>query len=938
MRYYENPEKTGENRLKPRSWYVPAGAAERNLLNGPWNFAFFEDGDRVGEVEEWDSIEVPSCWQRKGVEHPNYTNVPYPYPCDPPYVPMLNPMGVYERTFEIPAGDLCHYFVFEGVSSFAELFINGQRVGYTQGSHLMAEFDITSFVTPGQNRVQVRVRKWCCGSYLEDQDAFRYNGIFRDVYVLSRPKGHLTDLDFRTEGDDILLTVDVPCSVSVYDGETLLSQQEVEAGTSRIPVENPTLWNAEKPYLYTLRLEACGEIITRRVGFRTIALSAENELLINGVPVKLKGVNHHDTHPEKGWCMSEEDLRRDLELMKTYNMNAVRTSHYPPSPVFLDLCDEMGFYVVLENDMEAHGFLVDCAPNKDKRTCNDPIWQKELVERMRRTYERDKVHPSIIMWSLGNESDHGENHRAMSEFLWSRDSQRLVHYEGASVADGEGQTDVYSRMYPTMEQIDTWAKTGEKKQPIFLCEYCHAMGNGPGSIWDYWEIIYAHKSIIGGCIWEWADHVVLENGSPRYGGDFPGELTHDGNFCCDGMVFHDRSPKPGSEEIRNTYAPFRIRWEDGRIVVKNCFDFTSFRGYTFQVDFTRDGESFETLSLTPDTLPGEEFSASPKALPEACRYGCHVRVVMKNGDGRELGCLQEALPVPVKAEAIQSAPLSLKEEGLDVVAEGAGFRYVFSKQLGGFTSIQIGGKEQLLAPTHLSFYRAATDNDVHEMQQKWACANSTQGENLDRVSTHVYDAKVEANRLTLTASAAGVSRSPIFRYTLELAFYEDGQVKIDLKGQVRENAIWLPRLGFEFKLPYEQSAFRYFGNGPWDSYADMSHHGWIGWHESDADREYVPYARPQEHGNHVAVKRLEMADSLWFQADETMEIAVLHHSIHQLEKANHTDELIPSDGTHVRVDYKVSGIGSNSCGWLPAPKYQLCEKEVSFGFTMGFGK
>lgn len=939
MRYYEDPGHTSENRLPPRSWYLPSGEGQYQLLNGEWRFAFFENGDRIKEVDEWSIIEVPSCWQLKGYENPNYTNVKYPYPCDPPYVPSVNPVGVYEREFAIDRLDFCHYFVFEGVSSCAELFINGRRVGYTQGSRLMAEFDITPYVVKGINRVRIKVHKWCCGSYLEDQDSFRYNGIFRDVYILSRPKGHIVDVNIRTEGNDIVCFADRPCSVSVYDKEQLIGEQKLENGPCRITLEQPIYWNAEQPYLYTVCFAACGEVIERKIGFRTIGISDAKELLINGTAVKLKGVNHHDTHPRNGWCMSEEELLHDLKRMKECNINTIRTSHYPPSPRFLDHCDEMGFYVVLENDMEAHGFLCQYAEgqphDRSNWTCNHPQWKKELVERMSRTYERDKIHTSIIFWSLGNESGHGDNHAAMAEYLWSKDVQRLVHYEGASWVDGKGCTDVYSRMYASIEEITRLAETGEKEQPIFLCEYAHAMGNGPGCVWDYWEAICAHKSLIGGCIWEWADHVVMDGDVPCYGGDFEGELTHDGNFCCDGMVMSDRSDKPGTMEIKNTYAPFRVYWQDGSIAVENRFDFCSFGGYHFDYDITCDGDSLEQASVMADTPPKGRFCIAPAmALPSTCRYGCYAKVTMKDSSGWELGTLQVEIPTKRVSEPVTAAPLVLYEEEFDVVAEGEGFRYVFSKQYGGFTSICIRGKEQLLEPMRLSYCRAATDND-RDMKPLWDNVTVMRGENLDCVFQHVYDIAVEDNRLLVKASAAGVSRAPFFHYTLALAFFEDGRVKIDLKGKVREGVVWLPRLGFEFKLPYEQDSFRYFGNGPMESYRDMAHHGWIGWHESCADDEYFEYVRPQEHGNHTAVKRLELKGSLWFEADDAMEVSVLHHSIAQLEKATHIDELEPSDGTHIRVDYKVSGIGTNSCGPLTLPKYRLDEKEISFGFTMG---
>ena len=939
MRKYENPLITSENRQKPRSWYKPDGS-EFCSLNGNWNFKFFEDGDMAGEITEWESIEVPSCWQLKGYENPNYSNVNYPFPCDPPYVPNINPMGVYERTFELTDTSLISYLVFEGVSSMAEVYINGKYVGFTQGSRLMAEFDITEFVNSGINTVRVYVRKWCCGSYLEDQDAFRYNGIFRDVYILSRPQGHIFDLDLKTEGNDIVCFADKDFTAEFYDGEKLLGSAVSENGKASFRVDSTKYWTAETPNLYTVKFFAAGETITRKVGFRTIEISKDYELLINGKSVKLKGVNHHDTHPEKGWTMSDEDILRDLKLMKELNINTIRTSHYPPCPKFLDYCDEMGFYVILETDIETHGFLRRYA-NVDYRfdvessdwPCVNPQWKAEFLNRMERAYERDKVHTSIIMWSTGNESGFGENQHDMIEWLKSRDSMRLAHCEDASRKGTPDNTDVFSMMYPAVSTIKNWAEDTEIKQPVFMCEYAHAMGNGPGEMWDYWETVYANKKLIGGCIWEWADHVVVVDGIQKYGGDFKGELTHEGNFCCDGMVFSDRSFKAGTYEIKNTYAPFRIKFENNTLKIKNCFDFNSFEGYSFEYEVTADGKCIEKKNFTLNTKPHEETTFLLSAnLPESCKLGCYVIVRMTDADGNEMGILQEAIPTKIESEEITSAPLSVKESEFEIVAEGENFRYIISKQTGMFHSIVKDGKEQITAPSKLSYFRATTDND-NRMKPYWDRSTIWQGENFDCTFTNIYACEIADNKVVFTGSSAGVSRKPFFRFTLSYEFFAGSSVNVELKGDIMENVVWLPRLGFEFKLPYDNDNFTYFGNGPLESYCDMTHHGVVGFHQSNADDEYVNYVRPQEHGNHTDCKLLDLNNSLKFAADN-MEISVLHHSIETITAAKHTDELKKSDGTHVRIDYKVSGIGSASCGPQLDEKYRLKEKDISFKFVM----
>ena len=427
--------------------------------------------------------------------------------------------------------------------------------------------------------------------------------------------------------------------------------------------------------------------------------------------------------------------------------------------------------------------------------------------------------------------------------------------------------------------------------------------------------------------------MVLDNGVQKYGGDFEGELTNEGNFCCDGMVFADRSFKAGTVEIKNTYAPFRIKWEDGVLRLKNCFDFTSFDGYSFEYEITADGQSLEKKIVRLNTKPGEEFAVTPTVqLPESCALGCYITVKMLDSEGFEVGCLQEKLPVAVSAPKPEGEPLQLKESEFEITAEGEGFSYLLSKQTGMIVIVTAKGTEQLLEPSKLSFFRATTDND-RNVKALWDRTNIWQGENFDCTFTKIYSCTVSGNKAVFVASAAGVSRKPFFNFELAYEFFTGGEVKVTLNGKIRENVIWLPRLGFEFKLPYNKDKFTYFGNGPLESYRDMTHHGVVGFHESNADGEYVNYVRPQEHGNHTDCKALEIKDSLKFKSN-AMEISVLHHSIEALTAAQHTDELKRSDGTQVRVDYKVSGIGSNSCGPGLDEKYRLNEKNIYFEFIM----
>ena len=937
MRKYENPRATSENRCAPRSYYIPGGKSEYSLLNGTWRFAYYSrDIDVPETIGNWDTIPVPSCWQLHGYENPNYSNINYPYPCDPPYVPDDNPCGVYEREFELAEKWGKVYFVFEGVSSCAYLYVNGQYVGFTQGSHLQAEFDITDFVRQGTNTLRAKVLKWCCGSYLEDQDFFRYNGIFRDCYILQRPAGHIEDVEIIPNDRAIRIRLEGCANVKIWAGEQLLSQCAMEGEYEYAP-EDPVLWNAEKPFLYTVELERDGEVIELKTGLRKIEVSDEYALLINGIAVKLHGVNHHDTSAHRGWCQSDEELRQDLLLMKELNMNCVRTSHYPPTPKFIQMCDEIGLYVVCETDIETHGFLRRL-PNVDYYfdvesnawPCTKAEWKGEFVERMRRMVENFKNHPSIIIWSTGNESGHGSNHVEMIRWTKNRDGSRLVHAEDANRKGQNYNVDVYSMMYSSLADVERYAVTDDLPMPVFLCEYSHAMGNGPGDVWDYNELFDKYPKLIGGCIWEWADHVVTMDGVQKYGGDFEGELTHDGNFCCDGLVFANRTLKAGSLEAKAAYQPIRTHYADNILTVYNRLDFTNLDEYRFQYWIEVDGakqEVFETvLSVAPHTSAKLEIPYAETT----CRYGVYLNTRLYQGN-REVAHTQHKLPCTV-VEPVKKPRIQLHEDNQLICAEGENFRYYFSMHYGVFTGITVDGKEQLAGRPTLSACRAPTDND-RNIQFRWLQLNEWQGENLDKSSVKVYDCWVEDNAIIVSGSLSGISRTPLFRFVQKIEIAEDGEITITLRGIVRQDAIWLPRLGFEFELPGDVTDFTYYGNGPAESYRDMCHAGYVGLHESNADSEYIHYVRPQEHGNHTSVKMLRIGN-LEFATDGEMEINVSRYSTAALLKAEHTDELVADGKTHLRIDYKVSGIGSNSCGPELEQEYRLAEKEIRFTFSI----
>lgn len=963
LREYENLRKTSHGRLKTRAYYIPYATLDQalsgdrtkspyfKLLNGEWDFKYFERDDDVpskpGEIENWDKISVPSCWQFRGYGQIYYTNTAYTFPVDVPYVPDENPCGVYRTSFETDElwAKRDTNIVFEGVSSCLYLYINGQYVGFTQGSHLQAEFDISKFVKPGKNVLEAKVLTYCAGSYLECQDQFRLSGIFRDVYLLSREKNCIRDVKIEADTKEIKVGAK---EYEIYDGKDIAD------------LENPILWNAEKPHLYTVVVKGETEFLPFKIGMRDVKISKQNEILINKTPVKLKGVNHHDTHPTNGFCMTDEELRADLCAMKKLNINTVRMSHYPPTPEFLNMCDEMGFYVIDETDIETHGFLRrESTPymfdvDNGEWPCDMPEFEKEFKERMERMIERDKNHPCIIMWSTGNESGFGRNHRRMIELARSLDDTRLIHCEDLSRKTNfdqytktfvaEKYSDVFSAMYPSIEYCDEFCASKEIDQPLFLCEFSHAKGIAPGDVKDYVECMYRNKSFVGGCIWEWADHTLLRNNVPTYGGDYGESDFTFGDFCADGLVFHDRTFSSGSLNTKYSYQYFDAKFANGKIKITNRYDFTDLSERELEIYLNTDGEISHKTKINLSLAPHKTTEIPlPFDIPESCRFGANVVVKMYN-NGFEEGMCEIPLKTKIEKLSFDSAPCVLEEDEKFIFARGENFEYKFSKLLGSFVSMKKGGKETLASPVRISAYRAPTDN---ECKQAWlwnSYGNVEKAENLNRTFTKVYSLTVSGNKIKVRASLAGIARTPFFKFNAVYEFFKNGEVKVSLKGNVKDtlakfgpeedDELFLPRLGFEFATPSSDDGFTYYGMGDGESYCDMHFHTLTGMYKSRASKEYVNYITPQEHGNHYGCKYLKMDSGLEFFADSAFEINVSQYTAAALDNAKHTDELSKSGVTNVRVDYKVSGIGSAGCGPALDKKYRLDEKEINFSFIM----
>ena len=725
-----------------------------------------------------------------------------------------------------------------------------------------------------------------------------------------------------------------------YDMIQILHKEIYDNGVKIEKIENPVLWNAEKPYLYTVVVKGETEFIPFKVGFRDIKISEKNELLINGVSVKLKGVNHHDTHPTDGYVQSEEHLRNDLLKMKELNINCVRTSHYPPSPEFLNMCDELGLYVIDEADLETHGFTSRGDKNLDFYydvednywICRQKEWKAAYVERAERMIERDKNHCSVIMWSMGNESGFGENHAAMLEYTKNRDNTRLKHYEGANVIKNVADVDVNSYMYPSIEVLRSNLKH-HVKRPIFLCEYSHAMGNGPGDVYDYIEEMYKHDNFIGGCIWEWTDHTVIVDGVQKYGGDF-NETTNDFNFCCDGLVFSDRSFKAGSLAAKYSYQGYKAEYIDGKLHITNRYDFTNLNEYKFVLNLMVDGNITASKQLSADIAPHQtKIFDVDFDLPGNCKLGAYLQLHLYNND-YEIGFTEFELTCCREKIETGNNDVSFTYENEKIIFESDNFRYVFSKLYGSFESIVKNGKEQLAAPVKLTTWRAPTDNERH-IKFSWGLFHDNRSaENFNRLFNKVYSCEVDGNKIIVKGSLAGVSRMPFFNFETIYEFFNDGTVKVNLLGDFREKLLcpFIPRLGFEFTSPKANDSFEYFGKGEFENYCDMQQHARTALYTSDAASQYVNYVMPQEHGNHTNASMLKMNNGIEFVTNDKFEFNVSEYTSDALTKAMHTDELVKNGFTNIRIDYKNSGIGSNSCGPKLIEKYQFKPETVNFEF------
>ncbi len=1006
--HYENPQLLHENTLPNRAYYLPASHAIRRFddrsvsdrilfLNGSWPFRYFKsvyDADDSfirpdTDLAGYDEIPVPGNWQTNGFDTHQYTNVMYPIPFDPPYVPRENPCGCYARDFDYaPDPSLPRVsLVFEGVDSCFYVWLNGHYVGYSQVSHSTSEFDISGYLTAGRNRLSVLVLKWCDGTYLEDQDKFRMSGIFRDVYLIRRPENHVFDFFATTQitdnGASVLVRIKplkggIPVSLRLYDhserliaaADAVQTNNEDYPLAAELPVDSPILWNAEKPYLYTLEILTDSEVITDRVGIREITIK-NNTVLLNGQKIKLRGVNRHDSDPVTGYAVTLEQMKKDLELMKRYNFNAIRCSHYPNSPVFTRLCDEYGFYVIDEADHEAHGVSdiyngsLDWAAVKDrcaKYLEDNPDYIPAVLDRVQRCVSRDKNRPCVIIWSMGNEAYYGCTTEEALKWTKKFDSTRLTHYEGAYNAGKYrkfdfSQIDLYSRMYPSTDEIRAYLENNPER-PMILCEYCHAMGNGPGDLEDYRELIEKYDSFCGGLIWEWCDHAIFkgyaDNGKPiyYYGGDH-GEEQHDGNFCMDGLVYPDRRPHTGVLEAWNVNRPARVEGFDPisrTITLKNTLDFTDLKEcLDLKWSLIRDGDI-----VAEGIVPHEEL---PSVLPHQTgnvRIGwpdlpigkCYLKIsyhaysggcIADRGNSLGFDEIQLSDGVNHYAAALisgiqaSSVDLEVQESERYITVSGSGFRYCFDQLTGMIDCIDKNGP-LLQKPVQINLWRAPTDND-QGIKREWYRAR------YDRIKPRAYRMNWQRaeNRIDITAdlSIGAVSLQKAADICIRWSVFADGRIGVRLDVRKDPSFPPFPRFGLRFFLDKAFDQVTYFGLGPQESYPDKRRAASHGLYSGSVKDQHEDYLMPQENGSHadcdfVTLKNGESAFSV--AAEKPFSFNVSPYTQEELTTKGHAYELEESGCTVLCVDYRMNGIGSNSCGPALLPKYRFDETEFTFSF------
>ena len=1016
--FYEDLSVLHQNTMPVHSYFIPTSkkaspssfslyhrredSDRLQMLSGSmWHFRYFDSILRLNEEfwqpdyqpgNGWAKETVPFCWQMRGYDENQYTNIRYPFPFDPPFVPQQNPCGAYIRPFTWkPDPEAPRTFLhFEGVDSCFYVWLNGTYVGYSQVTHHTSEFEVTALLQEGKNILAVLVLKWCDGSYLEDQDKFRMSGIIRDVYLLRRPEHHITDYVITTGLSEDLATGVLTIRFSFSDDPVPIRLRLLREGREEPVFEGsleksneihvgvcaPLLWNAETPNLYTLLIETEHEIIRERIGFRQVSVK-DGRVLLNGSPITFRGVNRHESDPVTGSVNGRDLILTDLRAIKEHNFNAVRTSHYPNVPFFYQLCDELGLYVIDEADNESHGTAALYFGEKDyaermrlahERIADDPDFIIPTLDRVSSMVLRNRNRPSILVWSMGNECGYGCTFEEALRWTKQTDPTRLTHYESAFYLPRDREYDVsaidlYGRMYPAFEEIESYFAEPDRK-PLLLVEYSHSMGNSPGDFQEYRDLTEKYPGLCGGFVWEWCDHAVYKGLSPEgrtvywYGGDH-GELQHDGNFCLDGLVFPDRRPHTGLYEYKNVHRPFRASYdmENSLLTITSHWDFLTSACVAASFSLTVDGKEVQSGALPLPEIPPHGSTELPLSLSVPYRGRCFLTITYRASDGiaglsrrhvlgfdelplknREMR--NQQIPVffpfrtPAAAEAGQS--LSVTEEGTMLRIAGGHFVYRLDMLSGMFASLRTAGKEFLKKPADFNLWRAPTDNDQKE-------AVLWKQERLDHTITRSYKTAWETGSegvvIRMRQSVSAVSVQPILRLFTEYRIAPDGTIRMDIRAARDPQIRTLPRIGLRLFLDPCLDNVEYFGIGPHESYMDKCRSGKHGLYQSALKDLHEDYIRPQENGSHCGCDYVRLTGrglALTAAAGDgnTFSFNASIYTQEELERRKHNYELVPCGDTVLCLDHRMAGIGSASCGPDLSKKYRVDADEFLFSFLL----
>ena len=1016
-----NPEIFQLNRLDAHATLMPYSTVEEALrgdrtasnyyqtLNGSWKFSFAENPEKRildffekdYETSSWDEIKVPAHWQLQGYDYPQYTNVRYPWDgnedIQPPFAPTkYNPVGQYVRTFTIPEDwqNQPVYISFQGVESAFYVWVNGELVGYSEDTFTPAEFDLTPYLVEGENKLAVEVYRWSDASWLEDQDFWRMSGIFRDVYLYATPPVHIndffvvTDLDHEYKNADLRIESTINNAFEQYSGaftvevmlydqqnKKVLDQPEVvsvdingepfsKLNTS-IFIENPLKWSAEQPNLYTLVLSLKDdkgilvETESCKVGFRKFEIK-DGLMRINGERIVFKGVNRHEFASDKGRAVNYEDMVHDIKLMKQYNINAVRTSHYPNNPIWYELCDEYGLYVIDETNLETHGSWTYGQQGEGGAIPGSkPEWTANVLDRCNSMFQRDKNHSSIVIWSLGNESFGGDNFIKMHDFLTEKDPSRIVHYEGIfHYRESEAASDIESTMYVSPRDVENYGKmaeAGKPSKPYILCEYSHAMGNSVGNLYKYTELFDQYPILQGGFIWDWKDQALetqTDDGIKylAYGGDF-GDSPNDGNFSGDGLIFGDGSISPKIVEVKKCYQNVdfnAVNLKDGVIEISNKHLFTNLKDYLFIWELTKNGQMIETGAIDIEVKPNSaetidiEYSL-PKRCAQTDEYILTVGLELREktlwaDKGHELAFEQFIIPIhDIKTRDVQASPVIKASDEVDTLTiAGDEFNVIFNKQTGDLESYVYNGVELIKDALRPNYWRAMTDNDrgnkLQDRSSTWRDAGKER-----MLQAFEYDVTLESACITVVyLLPTTVISSCKIKYTIT----GEGKIKVEQDLIPGENLAEIPEIGMLVTMDQSFEELTWYGKGPYENYWDREKGAKIGLYNGKVEDQYVPYLKPQECGNKTAVRWATLTNQsgigLKVSGAPTIELNALPYLPQELEEHDHGYKLPNSEKVVVRINYKQMGVGGDdSWGQKTHPEFTLyANRQYSYSFTL----